>query len=66
MMAKCRHRKLIMAHAYDVVFTPDQEPFESGKIEPAGVEDISCSTLIMHYCPKCKEATVDCDGVDHS
>lgn len=52
-----------MAVASYVEFHPDQEPFTPGVIEPCGVETITAATLIMHWCPKCKEAqSIEADG----
>ena len=53
-MAKCRHRKVILACANYVVFTPDQEPFERDVIESSGIEEIIAESLYAHYCPICK------------
>ena len=50
----CRHRKLIVAHAFDVYFTPGQEPYTSGVVESCGVDAIIVGTLTIYYCPKCK------------
>lgn len=52
-MSKCRHKKTILASANLVDFRPDQEPFESGKIECAGVSEIRIGSIWIHYCPKC-------------
>ncbi len=49
----CRHKRLILASADLVDFIPDQEPFESGTIECAGVNRISIGCINIHYCPKC-------------
>jgi len=64
-MAKtCRHRKgVILASANYVEFTPDQEPFTAGVIEPCGIDSIRVETLNIHYCPKCKVIQdVEVDG----
>jgi hypothetical protein len=53
-MARCRHKRLVMATAECVHFYPDQEPFTSGVIECAGVSDIEVSMILVHYCPNCK------------
>ncbi len=56
MAKKCRHRKgLILASANNVEFTPDQEPYESGKIESCGIGIITADVSI-HYCPICNIA----------
>lgn len=61
-MKKCRHRKgIILATAGNVEFTPDQEPFKAGVIEPCGIETIMISAMNIHYCPKCN--TVDLDDI---
>jgi hypothetical protein len=36
-----------------VEFIPDDEPYESGKIESAGIEGITVGMINIHYCPKC-------------
>jgi hypothetical protein len=51
-MSKCKHKKLMLLSANDVEFIPDEEPYEAGVIEPAGIDNIFVD-LNMHYCPKC-------------
>ena len=54
MAKKCRHRKrVLLASANYVEFTPDQEPFTSGTIESSGIETIQLDAVNIHYCPKC-------------
>jgi len=52
-MKQCRHRKLILIHAHDIYFTPDQEPYMSGKIECSGIAEVYADNLIAYFCPKC-------------
>jgi hypothetical protein len=60
---KCGHKRLIMATADYVIFEPDQEPFEFGKIECSGVSQITVPHMIVNYCPECKRiVSCDCDG----
>lgn len=63
-MAKCRHKKKILMTANKIEFTPDQEPFESGKIEHSGLESITVDSLTLRYCSKCKIIQyIDYDGI---
>jgi hypothetical protein len=54
-MGKCKHKRTMLAIANYVDFRPDQEPFESGRIECAGVSKITIESIYIHYCPKCKK-----------
>src|SRR4030042_2275970 len=51
----CRHKRIICASAGMVDFTPDQEPFESGIIECAGVSKITVGNIYIYYCPTCNK-----------
>jgi len=51
----CKHTTIILATADFVDFVPDQEPFEAGKIECAGICKISVDCINIHYCPICKK-----------
>jgi hypothetical protein len=54
-MAKCKHRKrVLLATASDVEFTPDQEPYTDGVIEHSGYARIIVESINMHWCPKCE------------
>jgi hypothetical protein len=49
----CEHKRVLLAIAHFVDFNPDQEPFESGKIECAGVSCIQVGSINIHYCTQC-------------
>lgn len=54
-------------HADDVTFTPDQEPYESGKIESSGLESVWAGFVTAFYCKKCKRLVgIDVDPSDIS
>jgi len=64
---KCRHKKgIVTAVAHqDVTFEPDQEPYESGKIESSGIDHIITTRIIIGWCPKCHVAKwIDVDDAD--
>lgn len=62
-MTQCRHKRTLFAKARDVEFRPDQEPFESGKVECAQVTTIRVPLILMHWCPKCRRVvSMDVDG----
>lgn len=58
MAKKCRHKRLILATAANVVFDPDEEPFTVDKVEPSGFEEITANAIHIHWCPKCNTAQV--------
>lgn len=66
-MRKCRHKKgIVTAVAHqDVTFTPDQEPYESGKIESCGIDHIITTCILIGWCPICHKAKwIDVDDAD--
>ena len=61
-MSKCRHKRVVLAEANDVVFFPDQEPFKEGVIEDCGIDEIVAESVTIHWCPKCHTAKcIDAD-----
>ncbi|MDD5327463.1 MAG: hypothetical protein PHY02_06570 [Phycisphaerae bacterium] len=53
-MGKCKHKKLILLSAHNIRFGVDQEPYEAGKEECAGISEVNLeSGITAHYCPKC-------------
>ena len=64
-MPKCRHRKkTILMVANFIEFSPDDEPYESGKIESCGLDSITVTSLTLRYCPICEEIKYfDYDGI---
>ena len=56
MAKKCRHRKkVVLASANYVIFTPDQEPYKEGVIESCEEDDIVVESIFIHYCEICQK-----------
>lgn len=59
----CKHDRVILASATEVSFTPDQEPFKEGVVEPSGFEEITVESLNLRWCPHCKTVqSIEFDG----
>ncbi len=56
MTKKCRHRKkMVLATAHYVKFTPDQEPYREGVIESCEDEEIMVDSIFIHWCERCQK-----------
>jgi hypothetical protein len=51
---KCKS-KMVLAHGYVYDISPDQEPYESGKLEKIDLDIEDNIEVCLHICLKCEK-----------